>query len=306
MTSSTSKTADFQRAITLLQTTAVAKEINPEDVMGAIDRSKNVPREILVRLVDHMWAKDGRVLAYYRQALINGNEAAASDLNHYASHIWANDFVEPLIRLGTDPIGDKTLPVVSNAPPLVRLGMGSTEITKHRQVVELLDKHYSVWAGDATIGPRLHRALEEEPASVGPWNNARSGKATLQFLCADPVRWGMHVQLLAYTHDPALITELRPYLDNSTLVDDGTMESSGRALSTRMCDFAHDAILHILGEPGEFGTFEGNGLVYLKVPDPEATGMGNEGPHNWIWARWDKENAALAKRLDAMQAPTAK
>jgi hypothetical protein len=107
--------------------------------------------------------------------------------------------------------------------------------------------------------------------------------------------------LLAYTHDPAVIPELRPFLDNKTLVFDGRVESSGQALSTRMCDYAHDAILHVLGETGEFGVLQRGGFV--SINDPAATGMGNSGPHNWIWPRWDSENAALAKYLDTLPSP---
>jgi hypothetical protein len=251
--------------------------LGPEDLLNAIARSKNRTRETLARLLNGVWATDPRVVARYRQYLVHASKETVHDLNYYLPEVWADDFVTPLIG------------VVENK--------SRDEYSLRAIAMYLLEKHYPVWAKDTTIGPHLSRALREESAYVG----GKTGPATLQFLSADPDKWSRQVQLLAYTHDPAAIPELRPFLGNQTLVSDGTIESSGQALSTRMCDYAHDAILHIMGEPGEYGILRHGGFV--AIGDPAATGMGNSGPHTWIWPRWDKENAALAKRLDAISPP---
>ena len=65
-----------------------------------------------------------------------------------------------------------------------------------------------------------------------------------------------------------------------------TSESSGGFVSLRKCDYAHDAILRILGEPGEYGTLQG----WVRKP-------AYRGSVDQFWPEWDRQNAALYQRL---------
>jgi hypothetical protein len=243
---------DFQRAVILLRNPAIIAGLSPEDLASAIFRQPaSQYRSILVGILNEIWSTDPRVVAAYQVALARKDPLAVRDIHEPASSkIWSAEFVELLVAI----VETRT----ANRPPWL-----------DEYSMDLLDRHYADWAGKKeAISPRLFRAV------------------TGQLNTRDPFLWKAQVRMLAFTRDAMAISLLRPYLQNQTLVNNAAMESSGQFVSTRMCDFAHDAILHVLGQSGEYGTLQ-SGI--RKVRDSDRV--------DEYWPEWDRQNAALAQDL---------
>jgi hypothetical protein len=256
--------SDFQRAVVLLKNPVIIAGLDPRILCSAIFRQPSSEyRDILVGILDEIWSGDPRVTAAYRQALSAGDATAVTDLHaRHGTHLWKAEFVDLLVRLAE----------VGHKPPfLVHPGNITHDDTfLVPRALDLLDRHYADWAGSReVIAPRLFKALDRPLADLSPdW-------------------WQSQVRMLAFARDPAAIPALRPYLNDRRPLSDGpSMQSSGGFLSLRRCDYAHDAILHILGEPGEYGTLKG----WVRRP-----GLG--GPVTQFWPEWDRQNAALYQRL---------
>jgi hypothetical protein len=96
------------------------------------------------------------------------------------------------------------------------------------------DMHYTLWLGDASIPPRLSKAV----------------------LAAFPLRkedLTSTLDFLVQTHDPSVIPLLRPFLDDQT--EDhysawaAEMPIGPGGPQLRVCDMTANAILALLGKP---------------------------------------------------------
>jgi hypothetical protein len=248
-------------------------------------------------MVDRKWAQDPRVIDRYGRALAEGDGAAAQDLVEGAPHVWSDAYIESLIRM-------------------VELGKGDTDAA-----MTLLDRHCGAWAKDKTIGSRLRQALlSRNPnwkillaratgvyraslalADTPLRKDVNGGTILSNPVYSDAVRdglntWRLQVRWLAFTHDPMVVSDLRPYLQETTPVLGmlgGGAYSMGE-ISIRASEFAHDAILHVRSEPGEFGTLKNsNGLIV-----PKDIWMWHGDPAEF-WPLWDADNASLIRRLDS-------
>jgi hypothetical protein len=101
--------------------------------------------------------------------------------------------------------------------------------------------------------------------------------------------WCNAVNMLAKTHDAAMIEVLRPFLKDKVVAGDGAMWLDYEPL--RACDEAAIAIKKLLGEKdpanGGYG-FSGGFVAKPGATYPK-------------WTEWDKKIAELQKRLDALQ-----
>ena len=260
--------SDFQRAVVLLKNPAIIAGFDPRTLCSAIFRQPSSQyRDILVGIVDEIWSGDPRVIAAYRQALSDGDASAVTDLHaRHGRHLWRAEFVDLLVRLAE--VGVK--PPFPPYPPDVSVGaLTRDETFMVQHALDLLDRHYADWADRrGVIAARLFRALDRPLASLeGDW-------------------WPNQVRLLAFARDAAAVSVLRPYLNDRTTVFDASLESSGQFASWRRCDLAHDAILRILGERGEYGTLTG-----------DVRRANYRGSFTQFWPEWDRQNAALDKRL---------
>jgi hypothetical protein len=138
-----------------------------------------------------------------------------------------------------------------------------------------LDRMYTKWRDNPAIAPRLSAAVlrswpAPEPSGMYAWSD-----------------------MLALTHDPTLIKVLRPYLDDGTL-DTFTSQSSNMPYGVtpmRYSELAANAICRLLGEPIMFSPHKRS-----KAP------AGGPYPE---WAEWDKQLAALRRRLVSGSSPIA-
>ena len=133
-----------------------------------------------------------------------------------------------------------------------------------------MDRHYASWNHDASIAPRL-------------------SKAVLQFSPA-PTPGGMYswADMLALTHDRGMIAVLRPFLSDKT-IDEFTSRSASMPLGRtpmRYSELAANGICRLLGESIMFNPYE-RAAAPAGGPYPE-------------WVEWDKKIAALQRRLDAL------
>jgi hypothetical protein len=148
----------------------------------------------------------------------------------------------------------------------------------------VLDLHYSVWAKDRSIPPRLSKAvLTAFPFLTNsslPEENAEPSRSS----------WCDAVQMLGETHDPAMIKVLRPFLKYKVIAGDGTMWAGSEYTPLRACDKAAMAIKQLLGDD-DFA-YAGNGF--------SSSGFRNVRDSYPKWDEWDKKIAELQKRLDAL------
>jgi hypothetical protein len=238
----------------------------------------------LLKILNERHATDPQVLAHYRQTLTAQEDPALDDLIA-APNIWADDYVDLLANYVQKP----------GPPPSVR-GRSFVEYAAAQDHLQaggkallLLDRHHAVWAKDPHFGPRLRNAyfggephLEQYTLADGDERTAGNGG------------WVNAVIALAHTHDPAAVAWLRPYLNNQAVVvgfPGGIVQQP--PTPWRACELAHDAILHILGHPGEFGAL-------TRLHEPRWTGNpSDEDPPQ----KRDADILALAKSLDATQPP---
>jgi hypothetical protein len=213
--------------------------------------------DALMDILNRRWPHDPVVIAFCREALATRGNEAIFELWSPLPGIWDDSLLEPVVRLI-----EKTASwiVIDDA-------------------LRVLDRHYSVWATNASIPPRLSKAALRLFPSLT--NIARpSPKAGDQM-------WCNAVGMLAKTHDPAMIEVLRPFLKNKVVAGDGLLSIDRTPL--RACDEAAIAISSLLGDT----RFAEDGMIY--------SGGAMKTQDNYPkWKGWDRKIGELQKRLDGL------
>ncbi len=258
---------DVAQALTLEQALAVIKLHQLEGTLPN-NASPSGGLGTLLQVVDQKWSRNPEVIAFYRDALAARGGEAIRDLESMRS-VWDDTFVAALVKNF-----ETTAPVVARGRAnQSRLPVAEWPSSIFSSALSLLDEHYTVWAKDATIPPRLSQAiLTAYPAlSRAPGGSSGGGE------------WIYGLGMLGLTHDHAMIAVLRPFLADKTPVS-----QIDRGTPLRVSELASNAILQLLGDPPlYFGGESGIG--------PDAY----PGPHP-LWDDWDKQIAELQKRLDAL------
>jgi hypothetical protein len=222
----------------------------------------------LMDVVNRRWPHDPVVIAFFREALAVRGPAAIFELWSPQPGIWDDSLLEPVVRLAEKTAED-------SAPS--RWIVTCT-------VLEVLDLHYSVWATNASIPPRLSKAVLMLFPSL---TNAiqPSPKPGDQI-------WCNAVGMLAKTHDAGMIAVIRPFLKDEIVAGDGALwipQGSGLQ-PLRACDEAAIAIRKLLDDlDSADGGYAMSGGFVAKP-----------GASYPKWREWDKKIGELQKRLDAL------
>ena len=255
------------RLVKLLCDPEVSKVVTREQALTAIKQRQidgSLPGfqyNALMDLVNQRWPHDPAVIAFYREALATRGDAAIFELWSPQPGVWDDSLLEPVVSLI-----EKTASwiVMDNA-------------------LSVLDQHHAVWAGDASIPPRLSKALLTMFPSLT--NTSLSGPRPGEQM------WCNAVQMLAKTRDSAMLVVLRPFLRDKVVAGDGSYWMVEDRPPLRACDKAAIAIKELLGEEYQYltdGAIGMTGIPYWK--------MHGSYPK---WDEWDKKIAELQKRLDA-------
>lgn len=165
----------------------------------------------VVSFAFYHWAKDQRIVAFYRDALATRGEAAVADLATNSTGPWDASFIEPVTRVAET---------------------GSDYIAVSR-AMELLDRRYQSWVADPSIATRLGQAVLKRRATheAEDWM----------------YQW---FELAAKTHDLSLIAAVRPYLDNGRIDTFTSMSANMPSGVTpmRYSELAANTICVLLGE----------------------------------------------------------
>ena len=243
---------------TLFEMPEIRKSVPIDEVLAVArrrQREKSFDQSELIGVMFERWPAEPAVLAFYQEALRERGPEAIADLSVSARPPWDASLLEPIVSLVERISRERS------ARPW------DQEVTI-RRALEYLDRTHTRWGGDPTIAPRLSAAV------LGLLPAPRPG---------DIYGWS---DMLALTHDRALIKVLLPYLDNATL-DNFTSVSSNMPYGVtpmRYSELAANAICSLLGEPIMFSPWKRS-----KAPPG--------GPYP-EWAEWDKQLAALRKRLE--------
>jgi hypothetical protein len=152
----------------------------------------------------------------------------------------------------------------------------------------VLDRHYSVWATDASIPPRLSAVVLTMFPSLT--NASLSGPRP-----GDQM-WCNAVRMLSESHDRKMLAVLRPLLKSKAMAGDGSYWMVEGNPPLRACDMAAIAIKRLLGEKD----FVDQPIGMPGMPDRKVR---DSYPK---WDEWDKKIVALQKRLDAVDKSTIK
>jgi hypothetical protein len=225
--------SDVSSVLTVEQALAAIRVYQQERRLRNFANPENAVGHILM-LVNKRWSRDPATITFYRDALTTRSDAAISDFQ-VLRDVWDDSFVEPLLK----------------AFEAGMLGM------------DLLGRHYSSWAKDATIPPRLSKAVLAHHPSLS--RNATGAGAS----SADP-RYALG--LLGQTHDPTMIPLLRPFLADKTPT---SAIAVPQRTPLRISEFASNAILWLLGEPERYrGAESGIGPSAYPGPQPPLGRMG--------------------------------
>ena len=221
----------------------------------------------LLQVVDKRWSRDPAVIAFFRDALATRGGEAIRDLQSLRN-VWDDTFVEALVK-----DFESTAPSVARGrASQPRLPVAEEPSIIFSGALDLLSKHYSAWAKDTSIPPRLSKAvLTAYPALSGAPGAGSAGG------------WTYALGMLALTRDRSMITVLRPFLADKTPVS-----QIDRGTPLRVSELASNAILQLLGDPPRYGGGE-SGIGPSAYP----------GPHP-LWDLWDKQIGELEKRLDTL------
>jgi hypothetical protein len=159
------------------------------------------------------WAKDPRVIAFYRDALAVRGPAAVDDLSSSSVEPWDASFIEMVTRVAEGS--------VRSSYDLLR-------------PIGLMDRHYDSWAQDASIARRLGQVVRKAQAA------SETDQSMYQWF-----------QLAGQTHDRSLIAVLRPYLADSRLerYTSWSANMPGGVTPMRYSELAANAICRLIGEP---------------------------------------------------------
>jgi hypothetical protein len=234
----------------------------------------------LMDLVNQRWSRDEAVIAFYREALATRGQVAIFDLFSPLPGIWDDSLVEPVIRV-----------IEENASAAKSFRAG-TPIRVSWIVIDnalaVLDRHHSVWATDASIPPRLSKAVLTVFPSIK--DVSLSGPHPGEQM------WCNAVRLLAKTHDSEMIAVLRPFLKDEVVAGDGGYWMAKDTAPLRACDNAAIAIKQLLGEKNFPNEVIGmSGIPYSKTRESYPK-----------WNEWDQRIAELQRQLDALDKSTIK
>jgi hypothetical protein len=199
-----------ERLAKLLRDPEVAKVVTREQVLAAIkqrqldDSLPGFQFTALMDLVNRRWPHDATVISFYREALATRGEVAIMDLFSPLPGIWDDSLLEPVIQMIERNASTATLVYKADAPKQV-----SWIVIEN--ALSVLDRHYSLWATNTTIPPRLSKAV----LTIFP--SLTNATVTPQL---KGQMWCNAVWMLGESHDPAMVSVLRPYLEDKDLADD--------------------------------------------------------------------------------------
>lgn len=238
------------------------------DILRRSEAAAGAPPYGVLDYLNRQGAHDPSVIAYFREALDTNGGAAISDMWSPLPGIWDDSLLEPVIRL-VEKCGAASSPGAfhnNGKPPWMVMD----------NALDVLDRHHSAWAGNASIPPRLSKAVLTLFPSFT--DSAKPNPTPGNQMCCNVVR------LLALTHDRAMIAVLRPLLKDKVVAGDGAEE---RGAPLRACDEAALAIKRLLGDRNSGQYVISGGLIHTLGSYPE-------------WDEWDKRIVDLQKCLDGL------
>jgi hypothetical protein len=193
--------------------------------------------------------------------------------NSFADDVNDGFKLETEINLVEKAALDAALPATSwtNGDPWIAMDNALGEI----------DRHYSLWATNTSIPARLSKAVLTIFPSLT--NASMPGPQPGNQM------WCNAVNMLAQSHDLAMIAVLRPFLKNKVVAGDGSYWFEDRT-PLRACDKTAIAISQLLGDKN----FAGGGFAM------SGAGIRNVRDSYRKWDEWDKKIAELQKSLDAL------
>jgi hypothetical protein len=258
----------------LLRDPKVAETMSRELAMAALKQRElegsrpSFQYYALMDVLNRRWPHDPVVIAFCREALATRGREAIFELWSPLPGIWDDSLLEPVVRLIEKTAADSAAVrwfVIYDA-------------------LDVLDRHYSAWATNTSIPPRLSKAVLMLFPSLA--NAARpSPKPGDQM-------WCNAVGMLAQTRDAGMIAVIRPFLKDEVVAGDGMVWiARGSGIQPlRACDETAVAIRKLLGDADS--PDGGYGMSGGFVPKP-----GTSYPK---WHEWDKKIGELQKRLDAL------
>jgi HEAT repeat protein len=275
--------SENERLLDLLRNPDVAEVVTRDQALAALKQRQldnslpNLQHDALMDLVNRRWPHDAVVISFYRDAFGSRGETAISDLFSPLPGVWDDSLLEPVVQF----IG-KNAP---DAATFYRADMpGRVSWIAIDDALEVLDRHYSVWATNDSVPRRLSAAV----LTIFP---SLTNASSLDPRPGDQM-WCNAVRMLAETHDPAMIPVLRPFLKDYILAGDGALWRDQTPV--RACDEAAFAIKRLLGDKDFPAWSYSNGVVHSAR---------NSYPK---WDEWDKKFAALENRLDSLANKKAK
>ncbi len=287
------------RLVKLLRDPEVAIVVTREQVLAAIkqrqldDSLPGFQFTALMDLVNRRWPHDATVISFYREALATRGEIAIMDLFSPLPGIWDDSLLEPVIEMIEKNASTATTVYKAAAPKQV-----SWIVIEN--ALSVLDRHYSLWATNTTIPPRLSKSV----LTIFPSLTNTSVNPQLK-----GQMWCNAVWMLSESHDPAMVSVLRPYLEEKDLADDPGGLGDG-ITTMRICDKAARAINSLLNLKLEFPRsdmllFGGrevlkNGTNVILWKSHGAAGVNMWSGTDPVWKEWDKKIAELNQILDAL------
>ncbi len=261
----------------LLNVPEVSSVLTPEPVLAALKQhaadlgdtfgsqaaGPNFEFNQLLGIAFQRWLHEPAVLAYFRAELVEHPQAILYMLSQYNFTSWDDAMTEMMVK--------SVEACAATAEP------------KNRELVanalEIMDRHYSDWAKDATIPPRLSKAvLRVFPTLLEAVQSSVVMRPGLD-------NWYKSLTTLAETHDEAMVTVIRPFLKVKNISSIHLV--AGNYAPIRDCEVASNAIHHLLGDVEIIPYTTLSASIPLKFSYPE-------------WLEWDQKIVELEKRLDAL------
>jgi len=258
-------TEENDRLAKLLCDPEVSIIVTPEQALAAIKQREidgSMPGgqyNSLMDFVNRRWPHDPTIIAFYREALASRGDAAIIELWSPQPGVWDDSLLEPVVSL----VGKTTSWIVID------------------NALSVLNQHHAVWAGNASIPPRLSEPLLKMFPTLT--NASLSGPYPGDQL------WCNAARMLAETHDEAMLAVLRPFLTNKVMAGDGSYWMVADDPPLRACDEAALAIEELMEKVFTNGPVGMPGIPYWNVHASYP-----------IWIEWDNNIAELQKRLDAL------
>ncbi len=222
----------------LLDVPEVAREASRDDLLAGL-AARGKPgdgRDHVARAVNGRFAADPKVVAFYREKLVGGDDAAVHDLAQ--ADVWHPSFTGPLVAYyETHPGGHDAL--------------------------SALARHRAGWDPAAKAPGRLSAVV---------WKaNPILGKPLGTLTAGDQWDWSMAASTLSRTGDPAALATLRPALDDRRPLDEAPRVPRPGALPpSRVCDVAAFCVRTLLdlAPPARDGPGPSGGPGFVGPPNP--------------------------------------